>query len=126
MKNFGFSVIDRNNLYDEESLKYAICNGVPLIGAHGAKRTALPYFAIRKLFYDSVKLGDSFISFDEIEKPLYTDVINDYGCKMLPFLVRYQFDTIVPLASAYIKRHQLSVFVSIMSVQTVLRMAVLF
>lgn len=108
-RNFGFSVIERNNLYDEDSLKYAICNGIPLIGAHGAKRTALPYFAIRKLFYDSVKLGDTSISFDEIEKPLYTDVINDYGCKMLPYLVRYQFDTLVPLASAYIKRAQLSV-----------------
>lgn len=103
-KSFGFSVISRNNLYDEDSLKYAICNGVPLLGSRDAKRTALPYFAIRKLFYDNVKLGDTYISFDDIEKPLTTDIINDYGCRMLPYLIRFQYDSLVPLASAYIKR----------------------
>lgn len=108
-KCFGFSVIDRNNLYDEDCLKHAICNGVPLIGAHGAKCTALPFFAIRKLFYNSVKLGDTSISFDDVEKPLYTDVINDYGLKMLPYMVRFQFDSVLPLADAYIKRNNLDI-----------------
>lgn len=108
-KAFGFSVIDRNNLYDEDSLKHAICNGIPLIGAHGGKCTALPFFAIRKLFYDSVKLGDTSISFDDVEKPLYTDVINDYGIKMLPYMVRYQYDSVLPLADAYVKRNSLDI-----------------
>lgn len=108
-KSFGFSVIERNNLYDEDSLKHAICNGIPLIGAHGAKYTALPYFAIRKLFYDSVKLGDTSMSFDDVEKPLYTDVINDYGCKMLPYMCRFQFDSLLPLADAFIKREHLDI-----------------
>jgi hypothetical protein len=108
-KSFGFSVIERNNLYDPDSLKHAICNGIPLIGAHGAKYTALPYFAIRKLFYDSVKLGDTSISFDDIEKPLYTDIINDYGCKMLPYMCRFQYDSLLPLAEAFIKREHLDI-----------------
>lgn len=108
-KCFGFSVIERNNLYDEDSLKHAICNGIPLIGAHGSKYTALPFFAIRKLFYDSVKLGDTSISFDDVEKPLYTDIINDYGCKMLPYLCRFQYDSLIPLADAFIKREHLDI-----------------
>lgn len=108
-KCFGFSVIERNNLYDEDSLKRAICNGIPLIGSHGAKYTALPFFAIRKLFYNSSKLGDTFISFDDVEKPLYTDIINDYGCKMLPYMCRFQYDSLVPLAAAFIKREHLDV-----------------
>lgn len=108
-KCFGFSVIERNNLYDEDSLKHAICNGIPLIGAHGAKYTALPFFAIRKLFYDSVKLGDTSISFDDVEKPLYTDIINDYGCKMLPYMCRFQYDSLIPLADAFIKREHLDI-----------------
>lgn len=108
-KGFGFSVIERNNLYDEDSLKHAICHGIPLIGAHGAKYTALPFFAIRKLFYDSVKLGDTYMSFDDVEKPLCTDVINDYGCKMLPYLCHFQYDSLIPLADAFIKREHLDI-----------------
>ena len=39
-------------------------------------------------------------------------VINDYGCKMLPYLCRFQYDSLLPLADAFIKREHLDISAS--------------